>query len=295
VYSTTGTVIHQFISGLEEVDYEVSICVTDPYGNSSDTTNFGTFRPLMIEELAKNILDPETEEVLEPIWSWVEDSRLYGADKWIADSMKPIMSYRHLWTKDSMRNASEAYIDGKIYKFWDEKNENGMGAASSYFLTGAAVKDGITGYWAYPFSYFIDLGSRVQLAQVVVWQHQEWEASAAAPSYARYDRANVKKFELWGRDEYPADSEKGSDLLTGWTYLGTYTILKSADEVEAKAIAEDGHVFDVINSENPELSIPMRYLRFKGLEPFGGPSSTEKSYLSQGVLAEIALAGRYVE
>ncbi len=297
VVTTNDSAARFTISNLAEQNYEVFSYTKDTYNNYSDTTYVGIFKPLADNLLAKG---NNEEDIYQ--WSWMEDATLYG-DKWNSIGLRPKDEYMGIYTKDSMKNASGVYAEAKIEYFWDDITESNNSGASSditnYFHTGAArygVRDEgsgqisyITGYWAYPYSYFIDLGRTVQLSRVKVWQR-----------YAdRYQGNGTKTFSLWGRPEFPTDTDDktlpGSDRLEGWFFIGRYTIIQPTSQADADIEFKEGHEFPITNSIDPEFSEPLRYLRFKGEAGFGFNADDEavnpgSPYI--GTLSEISLYGK---
>lgn len=298
VTSSRDSLIYITINNLAEQDFYVATYTKDRYNNYSDTTEiFDPLHPLTDEYLVTGSNDTDKYQ-----WTFLDNAKLYG-EYWDIDSLQPKTGYRGTYTKDSMRNASTSYIDAKIEYFWDGVTEtDGMGKVS-YFSTGPNTQgiltpkgtERIEGYWAYPYSYFIDLGRTVELSRVTVWQHS---VQGGVQPYASY---NTKTFELWGRPEMAGDSHEagavGSNRLTGWFKIGTYTIHTPSSTNLQAAEAEAGHSFAIFDSDDPTFSKPLRYLRFKGVTGFGFDADKEKDAPGspyQGTMSEIALFGRNV-
>lgn len=300
VTSTKDSLIHFIVPNLVEQDYYIATYTKDSYNNYSDTTTlFDPMRPLTDEYLVTGSKD---EDPLEYKWTFLDNAKLYG-EFWDVDALMPVEDYRDIYTKDSMRNASGTYTDAKIEQFWDGIIETDGNGYASYFSTGPTTQgiqtsEGtkrITGYWAYPYSYFIDLGRTVELSRVTVWQHQ---VSSGTQPFAG---SNTKTFELWGRPEMTGDSHEagavGSNRLKGWFKIGTYTIYTPSSTELQEAEAKAGHAFAIFDSEDPTFSKPLRYLRFKGIEGFGFNADDEEvdpGSPYQGTMSEIALFGKNV-
>ena len=200
------------------------------------------------------------------LWTFLPDHRLYG-DQFDQQTMagpKADSPFAAAFTKDSLRNAIENYSSGKIKYFWDgiteDENTNSTNQNPSHFYTGPVRQNGIPGYYAYPYSYFIDLGREVELSRVIV--HQAWNGGDI------YGLQSTKIFQLWGR---PDGGEGEANLLEGWELIGTYTIDKPLNAADQMTMFLKGHNFDIMPADEdgvPQLSKPYRYIRFKGLEPF---------------------------
>ncbi|MBQ8864224.1 MAG: DUF4959 domain-containing protein [Rikenellaceae bacterium] len=244
--------------------YNVVTYVTDSYGNVSPTKDFYNVETKSDEKIIGKPTDFEAGEYTEDprLWTWLSDQRLYG-QYYDVISMKPDADHIATFTKDGMRNAWENYSSGKIKNFWDGKTESEDSDENSHFWTGPVRQDGVPGYWAYPYSYFIDLGRDIELSRVTV--HQTKEGTL-------YDRYVTKIFELWGRPEYVAgESDNSTSLLDGWVLLGTYEILKPLNSTDQMSAFLAGHTFNICEPDEygvPQLSVPVRYIRFKGIEPF---------------------------
>lgn len=271
VYAITSddsvkTIIIDNIPGGE---YDVTAYVTDSYGNTSDVMGPFWIPTLSDEKIIGKPTDFEAGEFTEDprLWSFLSNDRLYGEEYDVVKmSPKETSAYAPAFTKDSLRNASENYSSGKIKYFWDGITENESSKANdqnnplSHFYTGQQRLNGIPGYWAYPYSYFIDLGRDVELSRVIV--NQAYDGGSI------YGQSGTKVFQLWGR----ADGGEGeANLLTGWELIGTYTIEKPLNATDQMSMFLKGHSFDIMPADAdgvPQLSKPYRYIRFKGLEPF---------------------------
>ena len=287
--------------------YEIASYVGDRYGNVSEKVQHEGTEVIKDVRITGKVnerkpelgdYDPYIEEPRK--WSFIEDTRLYGRymtmdnekGEYVVDESK-----KELYVKGGLRNAQKSFGAGKIEYFFDGQTEENYKAddnqTSSHFVTGITKYAGTNGYWAYPYSYFIDLGRTVELSRVTVHQ-------AYGVKYAMY---STKTFELWGREEMAGDDAQGADLLSGWFQLGTYTIEKPLTESDQNAMFIKGHTFQVKESVSgdPELADPIRYLWFKGIEDFnpGKPAQITVDGQKvdvpgapyQGQLAEITLYG----
>ena len=291
--------------------YEVSSYVGDSYGNVSEVVEHMGQDVIKDELILGKVnerkpelgdFDPTDEDPRR--WKWMNDDQLYGPYMTIKDGVKVVdPSKESLYVKGQFRNAQEQFGAGKIKYFIDGQTEEQSGDEnSSRFITGIGKYAGVNGYWAYPYSYFFDLGRDVELSRVTV--HQAYGV--------KYEMYSTKTFELWGRADggETADdfADKKVDLLSGWFLLGTYTIEKPLTESDQSAMFLKGHTFQVKESEDgtPLLSDPIRYLWFRGVEDFnpGKPAkvSVEKEDGTietvevpgapyQGQLSEITLYG----
>ncbi len=303
------------ISGLDSVKtividdlpggwYEVSSYVGDRYGNVSEVVQHDGTEVIKDEAILGKVnerkpefgdFDPTSQDPR--VWSFIDDSRLWGRYRWMDNEKNEFVvdpSKADLYVKGGMRNAQTSFGAGKIQYFFDGQTEEATGDDNaSRFITGITKYAGVNGYWAYPYSYFIDLGRTVELSRVTVHQ-------AIGVKYAMY---STKTFELWGREEMDGDDEEGADLLSGWFQLGTYTIEKPLTESDQNAMFKKGHTFQVKESEtgDPLLADPIRYLWFRGIEDFdpGRPAKVTVDGVQvevpgspyQGQLAEITLYG----
>ena len=303
------------ISGLDSVKtividdlpggwYEVSSYVGDRYGNVSEVVQHDGTEVIKDEPILGKVnerkpefgdFDPTSQDPR--VWSFIDDSRLWGRYRWMDNEKNEFVvdpSKADLYVKGGMRNAQTSFGAGKIQYFFDGQTEEATGDDNaSRFITGITKYAGVNGYWAYPYSYFFDLGRTVELSRVTVHQ-------AIGVKYSMY---STKTFELWGREEMEGDDEEGADLLSGWFQLGTYTIEKPLTESDQNAMFKKGHTFQVKESEtgDPLLADPIRYLWFRGIEDFdpGRPAKVTVDGVQvevpgspyQGQLAEITLYG----
>lgn len=143
------------------------------------------------------------------------------------------------------KNAERYVRDADCTRFWDGRvhDANNLSMDYNFYI---ATGDG-------PISYFIDLGREVQASRVRVWQRQE-------PNYA-YGRYNVKDFELW------VSNDVVDDKITNWQRLNKFVIIEPTTESERDSELKNGHLF-IIYPDNPELTVPFRYLRYRALSPF---------------------------
>jgi hypothetical protein len=271
VYAITSedsvkTIIIDNIPGGE---YNVTAYVSDSYGNTSDIMGPFWVPTLSDEKIIGKPADFEAGEYADDprLWTFLSNDRLYGNEyDVVAMAPKTGSAYAAAFVKDSLRNAVENYSSGKIKYFWDGITENESSKANdannplSHFYTGPIRQNGVPGYWAYPYSYFIDLGRDVELSRVIV--NQAYDGGQI------YGQTGTKVFQLWGRAD-GGDSE--ANLLTGWELIGTYSIDKPLNATDQMSMFLKGHSFDIMPADEdgvPQLSKPYRYIRFKGLEPF---------------------------
>lgn len=275
---------------LPEQYYHVQSYVKDSYGNASDLKDHDWLMPYSDYAIQKSYDDPNDQRN----WSLLEDSKLYGK-YWNRTGLQPVSGYEAIWTKDSMKNAMAEYGAGKIKYFWDGVSETDA-TTSSHFITGRERFNGQYGYWAYPYSYFIDLGRSVQLSRIEV--HQAYAV--------QYSKCSTKIFSLWGRAELPTDTydfdnpDDNTDRLDGWFFIGRYEIMKPLTDADKAAEFKAGHVFQAIAGDEPTFSKPLRYLRFKGEQDFEPSAADDQKYQATGSpyqaqLSEITLYGKDVE
>lgn len=271
VYGITSedTVKTIVIDNIPGGQYDVYAYVTDSYGNSSEELGPFFIHTMSDEKIIGKPSDFEAGEFTEDtrLWTFVSNDRLYGTEYDVKEmAPKAGSAYAAAFTKDSLRNAVENYSSGKVKYFWDGITENESSKANdqtnplSHFYTGPIRQNGVPGYWAYPYSYFIDLGRDIEFSRVIV--HQAYDAGSI------YSQSGTKVFQLWGR---PDGGEGEANLLTGWELIGTYTIDKPLNATDQMTMFLKGHTFDVMPADAdgvPQLSKPYRYVRFKGLEPF---------------------------
>lgn len=269
VYALTSedTVKTIIIDNIPGGEYNVVAYVTDSYGNKSPETDPFWVPTLSDERILGKTNDFEGGEYADDprMWTFVSDNRLYGTE-FKKDMTGPMeeSAYAAAFTKDSLRNAVENYSSGKIKYFWDgiteDENTNSSNQNYSHFYTGPKRHNGIPGYYAYPYSYFIDLGRDVELSRVIV--HQAYDGGSI------YGESGTKVFQLWGRAD---GGNEEAHLLDGWELIGTYTIDKPLNAADQMTMFLKGHNFDIMPADAdgvPQLSKPYRYIRFKGLEPF---------------------------
>lgn len=118
-----------------------------------------------------------------------------------------------------------------------------------------------------PIWFTFDLGVVSNLTRFVFWQRSY---DLIDGTVYLYNKANFKKWEVWGCADTPA--EDGS--WDGWTKLATCEITKPSGSPlgtvtdEDIEVAKEGHEFIF-----PEGLPAVRYIRFKLLENFGNMSS----------------------
>lgn len=276
-----------FSIALPEEYYHVQSYVVDSYGNVSETVDHDWMMPYSDYEIQKSFDDPSDPRN----WRLLEDSKLYGA-YWNRTALQPIAGYETIWTKDSMRNAMSEFGNGKVRYFWDGVAETSA-ETSSHFSTGNTRYNGEYGYWAYPYSYFIDLGRNVELSRIKINQAYS----------VQYGKFSTKVFSLWGRaqldtDTYDFDNpDANTDRLDGWFLIGRYEILKPLTDADKTAEFKAGHVFQAIAGDEPTFSKPVRYIRFKGEQDFEPNPADDQKYETTGSpyqaqLSEITLYGK---
>jgi len=119
--------------------------------------------------------------------------------------------------------------------------------------------------------FTIDLGQKVLMSRFK--EHQ-------APSSHLYVASAVKRFELWGSNNPPADGS-----FNGWDLLGTFESYKPSGVPLGTTTAEDKNYGNFLGEDFDFVNQPAayRYIRFKTLETY---SST-----GQIVIAELTLFG----
>lgn len=236
------------IHNLKGVPHNVSVYVTDDYGNETEVVDKGSFTPLIDGYLVKKP------------WSFLYDHLLYG-DKWDDSNdtvklRKPFAEYLPIYEYDSMKNGLEKNLEADIKKLWDNELDVAADLNLNYFLHFEDI-----GVWnlvyPYPFSYFIDMGRTIQASRVHVNQRDWWNVSTF------YTGENVQSFEIWVSD----DADPSDGVLDGWERVGFYKIIKPSDPLEARVEAWMGHTF-ALYPESPRFTKPFRYLRLKCMEPF---------------------------
>ena len=246
-----------FINDLEAEPHNVRVYIEDMYANQTEMVDFGSHTPLRDAPISKRFPQP---------WSFLRDSRLFG-NKWDFDSgafehlQRPFPEWEHLWRRDSMRNAMEVNVEGRIYNFWDNVYDYAPVNNLNYFMSGN---------FGFPFSYFIDMGREIVASRVSIWP-RDWGTSL-------FGGPNVQTFEIWiSNDQDPTDG-----ILDDWTFVGRYTVVQPSDPLEARRQARSGNHF-VLFPDEPQFTRPFRYLRFKVTSVFGGNN--------YGAASEITLWG----
>ena len=239
------------IDGLEGKPHTITGYIKDGYGNKSEVKDFGSLTPFYDGKLSKDK------------WSFLRNDLLYG-NKWDYAShtdptqQTPFDEYKGTFSSDSLKNAKESHVEGRIQKFWDDEYDSGAKKNLNYFHTGSQV---------YPFSYFIDMGRTIRGSRFAVWQRDT----------DPYRGDNVIVCELWiSNDQNPADG------IDNWELLGKYKIIKPSDPLMARNEVIEGHHFDIY-PEEPKFTKPFRYLRYKAIE-HGGDNNI-------GCMSEITLYG----
>lgn len=224
------------VENLENRNYTVSVYVKDQYGNISPVRDCGTITPLPDGKLDKKP------------WSFLANQYLYG-NKWNyasndnPDKQTPYDEYMGTFRNDSLKNAPASAYEGRVEKLWDDilfiRNPENLNIFN-------------TGEYGYPYSYFIDLGRSVKGSRVRYHQR----------TLDSYGNENVQTFQLWISD----DSDP-TDGVTNWEMVGTYKIIRPADQYEADLEAEAGHEF-ILYPDETKYTKPFRYLRFKAIKGF---------------------------
>ena len=199
------------VTDLEAIPYKVSTHVRDKYDNATAVEDKGIVTPKTDYELDKST------------WTFLRDELLYGS-YWAGS--KPDADHLGMYTLDSMKNAMEYRYDGSIYKFWDGVTDLGDDrklGLNSFFHSGFTDKGG------YPFSYFINMGRKVKISRMRVWQRYDYLYKTYGP----------RVFEIWISD----DANAADGILEDWELVGTYAIVKAATDAEAMQEAIDGHEF----------------------------------------------------
>ncbi len=162
------------------------------------------------------------------LWQLIEDSRL-------PDTL----------AGPDTKNAEEKYLDGDIRKFWN--NEVDDPTLINYFDFYVAKSGG-------PISYYIDLGREVQASRVRVWQR-----SSGGYGYGTF---NVQEFELYVSNDVTPDG-----YIINWKKLNSFKIEVPNNEVDKDKELKAGHLF-LIYPDDPVLTTPFRYLRYRAVKPF---------------------------
>ena len=240
---------------LEGIPYTVSVYIKDSYGNKTEEVPIGSFTPMIDGKISKKQ------------WSFLNDPRLYG-NKWDvtsgtdASKQQPYKQYLGSYRSDSLKNAREVNLEGNIAKFFNDVIDDRFKQTLDYFHTGTQLC---------PFSYFLDMGRTIRASRFRYWQRD------CSTQY--YTGENVQTFQLW-----ISDDQDPTDGISGWELVGTYTIIKPSDAVEAENTARAGHEF-LLYPDNPKFTKPFRYLRYKAKKYFRGTASTG------GCASEITIYG----
>ena len=247
---------HFMIPSLEAIPHPVRVRLEDMYGNETATMDFGTHTPLFDAPITKRY------------WSFLRDAYLFGPSRWDFSNpdpfqQTPLPAYMYIWRGDSMRNAPEFHVEGRIQHFWDNVYDYAPALNANFFHTGPA---------GYPFSYFIDMGREIVISRFKIWQ-RDWGGQL-------FGGENVRVFELW-----ISNDQSGDGVLDDWELLGRYTIERHPDPLRARFEARNGHEF-LIYPDNPRFTRPFRFLRFKGIEQWGNPD-----HGLSGCMSEITLWG----
>lgn len=239
------------ITDLEAIPYSVKMHVRDQYDNATEVVDYGSITPMTDYELAKDT------------WSFLSDDLLYGS-YWAGS--KPDAEHLGMYSLDSMKNAMEYRYDGSIHKFWDgvtDTGEDRKKGMNSFFHSGFTENGG------YPFSYFINMGRKIKISRMRVWQRYDY----------LYKQYGPKTFDIWiSNDSTPADG-----ILSDWELVGRYTIEKASTDAEAMQEAIDGHEFWMYPAD-VDFTREFQYLRFKCITDFNGKGTI-------GCLAELTLYG----
>lgn len=232
------------IDNLKGEAHSVNVFIRDTYENQTEVKNFGEITPLIDGAISKRQ------------WSFLRNQLLYG-NRWDYSShtdplqQKPLPEFQSTFRSDSIMNARESHVEGRIEKFWDNEYDYEPKLNLNYFHTGAQ---------SYPFSYFIDMGREIQGSRFKIWQRNAWGML--------YGGENVEIWEIWISD----DKDASDGVFDGWEYVGRYRIVQPSNVIEARNEARDGHEY-LFYPENPRFTKPFRYLRYKGIKQFGGGNS----------------------
>ncbi len=135
-----------------------------------------------------------------------------------------------------------------------------------------------------PQTFTINVDNNVILSGIRVHQRKSYE----------YTGSNVRVFELWGSNK----ANPSDDLFNGdWVILGRFQSWKPSGSGGA-VTAEDkeyanvtGELFELSPfDENPNPWVPVKYIRFRTLETYKGPSTA-----GQITIAEISLYGQIIK
>jgi hypothetical protein len=224
------------------------------YANETERIDFGVYTPLTDAPITKRY------------WNFLRDNLLFG-NRWdytsgeFVHQQRPLPDWEHIWRHDSMRNALEVNVEGRIQHFWDNVYDYAPVNNLNYFMSGNI---------GFPFSYFIDMGREIVASRLKIWQ-RDWGTSL-------YGGPNIETFEIWiSNDQDPTDG-----ILDDWEFVGRYTIVQPTDPLQARFEARNGHEF-VLFPDDPQFTRPFRYLRFKAIQSFSGGN--------YGAASEITLWG----
>jgi len=256
---SSNLVIDRFtIPNLAGVPHGVKVRIRDIYGNETEAKDFGSNTPYVDGPISKKG------------WSFLRNNLLYG-NRWDYGSAEdpqfqtPLADYKGTFRDDSLKNARETNVEGRIEKFWDNVYDYRPVLNLNYFHTGTQ---------SYPFSYFIDMGRRIVASRFKIWQRDTWDQL--------YTSENVRTFEIWISD----DKDPTDGVLTDWELVGRYRIVRpDGTNLFALYTARSGHEF-MLYPDNPRFTRPFRYLRFKAIDQAGNPVSG-----NSGCSSEITLWG----
>ncbi|HYH56731.1 MAG TPA: DUF5000 domain-containing lipoprotein, partial [Anseongella sp.] len=111
----------------------------------------------------------------------------------------------------------------------------------------------------FPVSFTIDLGASVTLSRLI-FHHRR--GGGAGASDGAYTGGDVKMFEIFGSNDPANDGSWES-----WTRLGVFESRKPSDDVN------ENFEFAVVNGEGFDFPLgipPVRYLRFRAIQTWGG-------------------------
>lgn len=213
------------------------------------------------------------------------DSMLYNVSAVIQDfpgnstgnfyigQVKP--AFEEIIDKSTWTLVSNLSVDGNAYEgvtenFWDDViDTNDDASDNSYFIIN---RDNNGGALNYPLDIVIDLGKKVKINRLRVWQRAYWysgdEPNGVSVEPYYYQQENLKNFSLYISND-----------LENWTHAGDFEINDAlADEViseEELQAAIDGHPFNL-----DEPTAAFQYLKFSITSSFGSEINVYGSELT---------------
>ena len=273
------------IDQLEGRAYNISIWLTDNYGNQSSVREMGQFTP------KEDYLLDKTN------WSFLQDSRLWG-NKWDdskdEDHQAPFGfdpnneddPLTKMYAHDSLKNGRRTYYEGRATYLIDGELDDAAKLNLNYSHSGdlswngdktkgdygqgydfGAGRSGQKEFYAsgdpssYNFycSYYFDLGETVQASRIQL-SPRLWGADA-------WGTENCKEFQIFiSNDQDPTDG------ITGWEYVGHYAVVKPSDDSEANLVVKEGGPTWLLYPDDPRFTPPFRYIRYKVVKIYGGNS-----------------------